>query len=294
MDYYGLETRSLENDFLRLDYLSTAGPRLVRLVLKGSAQNILAEMPNFVVETAVGPYHFRGGHRLWHSPEQLPRTYIPDDEGLTVENLPFGAVRLTGALEKETGLRKSMEVRLAADRAEVHLVHTIRNDGLWAVEFAPWAITQMRLGGVAVLPLRSGPVQMGLLPDRNLVIWPYTRLNDPRLTLGDDLILVRGEAMEPAVKLGTRSTAGWLAYWNEGTLFVKSFAPAPDAPLPDYGCNSEVYSDHRFLELETIGPLQKLEPGQSVQHTETWQVFGNVEVEPTPAALRLLLQGLGL
>ena len=80
-DFYGLPTRSLDNGHLRLDYLANAGPRIVRLFAPGSQRNLMAELPDITMDTPDGPYFIRGGHRLWHSPEAFPRSYLPDNEG---------------------------------------------------------------------------------------------------------------------------------------------------------------------------------------------------------------------
>jgi hypothetical protein len=48
---------------------------------------------------------------LGHAPESLPRTYIPDDDGVSIEELPDG-VRLKGLTEKETGITKTIEIHL--------------------------------------------------------------------------------------------------------------------------------------------------------------------------------------
>jgi len=50
-DFYGLRTHSIGNKFLRLDFLTDAGPRIVRLMLGESNENWMAELPNNVVET---------------------------------------------------------------------------------------------------------------------------------------------------------------------------------------------------------------------------------------------------
>ena len=144
-DYYGLPTHVLQNQHLRLEYLAEAGPRIVRLLLANSDENLLAEIPNFKVNTAYGDYYFRGGHRLWHSPEASPRTYVPDDSGLIVEEMPQG-VRLTGPIEATTGLRKSIEIQLHPDRSAVTLVHQLHSTNVWPIECAPWAITQSAPG----------------------------------------------------------------------------------------------------------------------------------------------------
>jgi hypothetical protein len=29
----------------------------------------------------------------------------------------------------------------------------------------------------------------------------------------------------------------------------------------------------RFIELETLGPLQQIEPGEALEHTEEWEIY---------------------
>ena len=190
--FHGLRTRSLTNGRLNLEYLEEAGPRIVHLSLAGTDDNLMAEVPDIAIPTPFGTYRLYGGHRLWHSPEGMPRSYVPDNEGCTAESIPDGVV-LSGPVEAATGIKKSIQVQLAPDRAAVTLTHRLENRGAWPVELAPWAITQLRLGGVAILPQvqdkLDGP---GLLANRNLVLWPYTRLADPRLGLNDDLVLLHG------------------------------------------------------------------------------------------------------
>jgi hypothetical protein len=291
-DYYGLPTGRLENEHLKLEYLLNAGPRIVRLNRGNSTENLLAETPDVHWETPYGIYFMRGGHRLWHSPEAFPRTYVPDNEGLRVEEIP-GGVRLTGPVEAPTGIRKSIEILLDADDASVALHHQLTNEGLWPVELSAWAITQLPLGGVAVLPQQVGALDFaGLLPNRQLVLWPYTRWNDPRLELHDDYLLVHGEAHIPPCKVGYSNRPGWLAYLRHSILFVKSFDPLTHLPHPDQGCNVECYCNDRFMEIETVGPTSRLEPGQSVQHSETWQIYQLDEEPEDYEKIRAAVQSL--
>lgn len=102
----------------------------------------------------------------------MPRTYFPDDAGLTLTELQDGLF-LEGNPEPITGIRNSIEVHLRADKPEVRLVHTLTNDGHWTVELAPWSITQLRLGGVIIAPMLVGNNDsQGLLPNRQFSIWP--------------------------------------------------------------------------------------------------------------------------
>ncbi len=286
--FYGLPTGALQNDYLRLEYLAEAGPRIVRLCLGDSDENLLAELPDFGWPTPHGRYHVRGGHRLWHAPESSPRTYVPDDNGLTVRTFP-GGVELRQPTEASTGLRKVLLIQLHRDRPAVTLTHQLCNDGAWPVEVAPWAITQLRLGGLVVLPQSGWPgAGDGLSPNRHLVLWPYARWDDPRLHLHDDYLLFQATARQPACKFGYLNTDGWAAYLRDTTLLVKRFQPLPEASHPDRNCNVEVYGHDQFVELETIAPLALLNPGAVTQHIEVWELFSDVALEPAYPGIRAI------
>lgn len=278
-DFYGLAAHTVENEHLRVQVLTTAGPRLVRLFLRGAKENWLAETPRKKVSTPRGDYFFRGGHRLWYAPEKIPHTYQPDNDGVTLEATADG-VRLHQPPEPLTGIRKSIAIRLAHERAALTLTHRIENAGAQPVELAPWAITMLKLGGVAILPQPVGAVdEHGLLPNRHLVLWSYTRIGDPRLELGDDFIRIHARADLPACKIGYLNRAGWIAYWRDGVLFVKRFAPCADEPHVDSNCNAEAYCNDEFVELETLAPFVRLEPGQSITHDETWEFYSGATLE---------------
>jgi hypothetical protein len=271
LSYYGLPTYTLQNNHLQLDVLAEAGPRIVRLFCAGMDENLLAETPQISWPTPYGEFHIWGGHRLWHAPEAYPRTYYPDDLGLKLEPLANGA-RLTGTLEIPTGIRKELEIHLAADRPAVRLVHRLVNEGPSPVELAPWAITQFPLGGTIQLPQPDQPVEDDYQPNRCLALWRYTRLHDPRLELADDFIRLHARADPQAIKIGYRNTHGWAAYERNGVRLVKRFTPAGEEVYPDYGCNVEAYCKDQFCELETLGPLKPIPPGQTVTHVEEWEI----------------------
>lgn len=292
-DFYGLPTRVLENRHLWLEFLAEAGPRIVRVGLAGSAENLFAETPDISWSTAAGDYFVRGGHRLWHAPEDRRRTSVPDNAGLVVEPVA-GGVRLIQPTEALTGITKQMEIHLPAERPAVIVQHVLQNDGIWPVELAPWAITQLPLGGVAILPQMLKPVDVAsLLPNRQLVLWPYTHWQDERLQLYDDYILFQAQPQAAPCKVGYLNRLGWVAYWRAGVLFCKRFAPQVERLHPDSNCNVEVYGDGRCLELETIAPFPRLEPGQAVTHTETWEFYPDRPVVPTLAGVRQLVADLG-
>jgi hypothetical protein len=277
-DFYSLPTARLENDHLTLDYLANRGPRIVRLIPRRLGRNLLAETPDGQLASPYGPLRLWGGHRLWHAPETAARTYIPDDGGLTVEPLP-GAPRKLGVVlgyqEPHSGIHKEMRLRLAPDAARVEIVHRLTNVGLWPVELASWAITQLKTGGTAILPTPATADGEGLLPNRLVALWPYSRWDDPRLRLGEEAITIDVRPIALPFKIGYMNHAGRLEYHCDGVIFRKRWTPQPDRPHVDFGCNAEVYANDKHVELETLGPLVRLGVGEMVEHVEVWEIEDN-------------------
>ena len=283
--FCGHPTGALDNGFLRLEYLTDIGPRIARLFLGGSDLNLLAEVPDGGVDTAYGRFQFMGGHRFWHSPEAMPRTYIPDGP-VTTEILPDG-IRLCGSTEPGSGIAKTIEIQLAPDRAAGTITHEMRNDGLWAVELAPWGLTMFKMGGTVILPQTVGkPDPAGLLPDRLLALWPYTQVRDERLRLDDDFILLKATAALPPCKIGYFNPNGWAGYRLADTLFVKRYDFRNGEVFPDKGCNTEVYCNDQILEVESLGPLTRLLPAERIVHKERWELYDSLDQPFLPESLR--------
>ena len=292
-DFHGEETLLLESEHLSVEVLAAAGPRIVRLVLAGSDENVLGEVADIGWDTPWGEYHLRGGHRLWWAPENPPLTSAPDEGDLLVGEAADGLC--LERLEPQSHLRKLMQIELAADRAAVTVRHRIRNESEAAIELAPWAITILPLDGVALLPQQRGPIgENEFLPNRSLVLWPYSSISDPRLVLGDELVLVRATAAPSPFKLGYLNRAGWAAYLRGGILFCKRFDPQAELAHADLGSNVEVYCNDRLLELETLAPLSVLEPGAETSHEERWELHPVGEVDSSAEGFAALVAELGL
>ena len=88
----------------------------------------------------------------------------------------------------------------------------------------------------------------------------------------------RGPDIASSQKIGILNRQGWSAYFHSGSLFVKRFSYEKGKEYPDLGCNNEIYTDGTFLELETLGPLEKVEPGQSITYQEDWWLFKNIDI----------------
>ena len=102
--FCGHPTETLDNGFLRLDYLTDVGPRIARLFLGKSDFSLLAELPEAGADTPYGKFQFMGGHRFWHSPE-AHAAHLHPRPAVTIETLPDG-IRLCASTEPHSGIAK--------------------------------------------------------------------------------------------------------------------------------------------------------------------------------------------
>ena len=217
---------------LRLEYLEEAGPRIVHLSLLGpdgeAGENLMAEVPDVGIPTPYGTFRLYGGHRLWHSPEGMPRSYVPDNEGCGVERGENRRAADAAASRPPPACRRASRSAVAADRPAVTFTHTLQ-------ELRPVARRARALGPDATAPRRrrdlpadrgqagrarpaaqSEPGAVAVHPARRPPAQPERRPCTSSTPTPDP----------HAVKIGYLNRAGWAAYLVGGVLFVKRWAPA--------------------------------------------------------------------
>ena len=262
----------LSNDAAELVVTTAFGPRIIHYGRQGgpNAFHIIPETRGQVVPGEWLPY---GGHRLWHAPEVLPRSYQPDNEPVQTVAMDGESLRV-GVHEPGTGIGREMRVTLAPQGTAVRVEHRLTNYNVWAVTLAPWALSIVANGGRAVIPQEPFVSHDDdLLPARPVVLWKFTDMADPRWRWGRKYLTLSqtGEKGNPQ-KVGVWNAQGWAAHLTPQQAFfiLVDVAPGGPATLPDAGCNYETYTDGPFQELETLGPLQTLEPGETASHGESW------------------------
>ncbi len=258
------------------------GPRVMAFRMKGG-RNLLCELGE---DDALGPLGMRlyGGHRIWAGPENPNETYQPDNE--PVEYRQDGDRHVFVGAPDGVGIRRTLALVPDSARDGVRLEHTIRNDSARPRAAFPWVLTMMAPGGACLFPLpKHASHTEALQPAAPLVLWRYTRLDDPRWSFGPGIAMLRQDSRGGPQKVGAFVEQGWAGYLLGQTLFLKRF-PA-DAPFyPDLGCNFETFTNEAMLEVESLGPLAQLEPGHETSHQESWYLVDGVE-EPTNAIAAL-------
>lgn len=264
----------ISNGIVELIVTTDVGPRIIYYGFKGGP-NHMKVFDEQAGKQGGEDFMLYGGHRLWHAPEEMPRTYDEDNfpcEWKKVEN----GIWIRSVIDPWVQVEKEMEITLDPISTQVTINHRITNRNAWDVEYSAWGITQMAEGGREIIPqITEGP---SLLPNRTLTLWTYSKMNDPRVTWLDKYIMLdQVPGAKTAFKLGLPVPDGWVAYANFGQLFVKRFDFIEEADYPDFGlCSYESYTCGEFIELESLSPLWLVEPGDAIEHIELWELHDQV------------------
>lgn len=272
----------LTNGAMEVVCTAAVGPRIVH-VGREDAGNCCFLADDAGETPDDGEWHLFGGHRLWHAPEREDRTAQPDNDPVEVERHEEG-VTLQQPVEPATGLAKSLTVHLEPDQPRATVTHRLANEGCWPVEVAPWAITVLAPGGTAILPMTERGE--GRTADRSVSLWPYVELTDDRLDFGAEAVFVEGAEQEfDECKIGVDGRDGWAAYALDDQVLRKEFVRREDAPYADRGAAAQVYTNGELLELETLGPLETIDPGDAATHTEEWTLLERLDADDLASAI---------
>jgi len=274
----------LANREVELIITRDVGPRVIRFAYTGE-KNVFAEIKGQQGGTREKEWLIRGGHRFWIAPEEKPKTYELDNKPIEIVGIANG-VRTVQPVGPLSGIQKTMEIRLSPLRNDVTIVHKLTNRSRKSVVLSPWALSAMAPKGMAIIPLPHRiPHTDRLTHNQEWSLWGYTDFTDSRWTLGARYIMFRQDTRKGPNKAGIAQREGWVAYLLASYLFVKRFRWIDGGVYPDGGVNFETFSNEEFLELESLGPLVKLEPGKSVKHEEQWSLRKNIRVCRTEADL---------
>ena len=255
------------------------GPRLLHFAPPGG-QSVFKLFDEQLGQSGEAGWQSRGGHRLWLGPEAFPFSYFADNGFVDHTIWPNGAVTLSTPPEP-SGFQKQMDVTMDEKAAKVRVNHRIINAGEKAGRVAAWMLSVMAPGGVCLMPQPMSKAHPGLgpgdfAPDRTMVLWPFTDLSDGRWFLGKQFWTLRQDENLGATKMGLNNGMPWAAYFLNGTLFAKKFPHEPHGIYPDRNSNFEAFSNEEMLEIETLGPIHTLEPGESLEQVEEWELFTGV------------------
>ncbi len=277
--FLDLDCLEINIGHIQLLISKSVGPRILSFCLNGG-ENIFAEVPGQYLEhPGKGKFYFYGGHRLWCGPEDPSLTYVPDSQPIIV-NETSDSIELLQEVDPTLGIQKSMQIMPTEFENILIVDHHIRNAKDKPFRCALWAITQLKLGGTAILPQQMGGMDENpLLPNRSIALWPYSDVEDPRFNWDNQFITIHALPIDKALKVGMANPYQWIAYYRNNLLFVKYASNYPTRQCIDYGATSQCYCNSKFIELETLGPLSDVESGKEICHREIWRVVEDPFVE---------------
>lgn len=196
----------------------------------------------------------------------------------TAEITKAQTAKLTSPRE-DAGIQLVREFRLVPHEGFVGLSckQTMLNISKETREVCHWGRSFSPGGGICVIPLGDRPSRFpskyAMYEDSALI---NVKATDERIRVRDGFLEILAPPRKP--KLGFDTCAGWLAYvMPNDRLFVKRYATYPDRVYNEAaGLTLSVwYPPGARIELEPIGPRERLKPGESASFTEDWWLLSH-------------------
>lgn len=198
--------------------------------------------------------------------------------GWTAEITKANTAKLTSPAD-DGGIQLTREFRLVAhgDQVGLSCKQTMTNVSKEVREVCHWGRSFSPGGGICVVPLGDRPSRFpskyALYEDGAVI---NVRAKDHNIRERDGFLEILAPPRKP--KLGFDTYAGWLAYaLPNDTLFVKRFPTFPDRVYNEAaGLTLSVwYPTGARIELEPIGPRERLKPGEAASFTEDWWLLSH-------------------
>jgi hypothetical protein len=193
--------------------------------------------------------------------------------------------KMTSPRDEATGVQLTRLFHLHGDQADVYgrdarsrglsCLQMIKNLGDKPIDVCHWGRSFSPGGGICFIPLGDRPSRF---PNKYVIYEDSAIINvrntDEKIRERDGFLEILGPPRKP--KLGFDTYAGWLAYlMPNDVLFVKHFHADPKRLYNEAaGLTLSVwYPDGPRIELEPIGPGERLLPGESASFTEDWIIY---------------------
>lgn len=261
----------LANDTSEAFVIAKPYPRLVVFRLKGRSS------PLHVSDK----YEYFGVRTWFFEPTQIAASGLPALQPAQMTQTGPRGLRLTAAPDTTSQLQLTMEIRLDDKRPLLHLRHGLTNLKDEQRRIAAWALNVIEPdGGVGVTRWKKGD-------RRSLLFWPNTDPDEGSLHLGPRALAVDYRVLPRNgwFKVGTNTDAGWVAYVWDGMALKSSVAHVANAEYPEDGGTVTFFNStpeifkvgSRFGEIENVGPLSELMPGNTLWMDQTLQIVDGIE-----------------
>ncbi len=244
------EAISIVHEKCSLVITTSIGPRIISLTYKSSENLLYEDETGFGVED----WKLMGGHRFTTAPEDAA-SYYPDNAPCKAE-YEQAVVRITAPMRPDR-LQLAIEIQ-GADKGKGFIItHLLHNHGQTTWHGALWAITCIPRFYNAVASCTT----------KEIKYWPDTE--PANWTVTDGVMSINPGDFRG--KTGWHEKEGWLGASCNGTsLTIAHRERTSPADCADNGCNLEMFACSNWIELETLGKLETLGPGECAKHQQEW------------------------
>jgi hypothetical protein len=191
-----------------------------------------------------------------------------------------------------TGIQLFRRFKLSANDSYLEFTQIIKNVSNRITSCSHWSRTFVKGGGISLTPL----AQNGRYPKGYLIYGPgnvmdYMPIQEPNIRVRDGILEITGTPSRP--KFVMDGDAGWLAYiTTENQLFIKKYKVYPERVYGEMAASttSVYYFMDQFCEVEPLGPMETLKPGEEASFTERWFLLDYKYPENKVADLKSILE----
>jgi hypothetical protein len=268
----------LKNKYVTVIIDPNVGGRILAYTLKG--KNILFENTSLNGRTwKKGEKTFEvSGGRFDIGPEQTTpfrESFFNTWQG---EITSKKSVKLISQKDTVLGVQLIREFFLDENSSHLKCVQHIKNISKQVQHYAYWSRTFAKGGGICLVPLNPNsrlPKGFANYHYKTTLI-DFNPKNEDVLRVREGILEILDTPKYP--KFVIDSNQGWIAYNSkDNLLFIKKFEANKNVIYGDL-MNNQVsiwyYKDEK-CEIEPIGPLEKILPGEIVSYTEDWWLLEN-------------------
>lgn len=279
IEYFGYDDAiELSNETCTAILTPAVGGKIMSYQLNGKeALEIIPEEAGFHYDPSSGERIFSGAGRfdfgLERRVSQRTEIWVGAWKG---EITGPRQATLTSIRHQGTGIQIKRTFTLAATGAHLTCIQTLINIGSNTKRHNHWSRTFGRGFGIVVIPIS----EWSRYENHYVMFEPENRINlvpeNEGIYIQDDCLIVSQAPEHP--KLGMDSMGGWFSYLTPNDLlFVKKYPVFPEknyaerVPMTISIWYVENFrGDFSTAELEPIGPLETIAPGERASFTEEW------------------------
>ncbi len=290
----------ISNQLVALSVVPSLGGRVMELhlggtnVFYGNPRHLGKQPPLNSGGAGIGLWRNYGGSKVWPGPQgwssdaEWPGPPDPVlDSGPydceTSQNQDKIAVNLKSQHDEYSGVTLEREIGISPGTSVVRLHHRMRNTSKRTVRWSIWQVTQVdATKGLDIFVPAAGFHQT--LGDK-----PY-----PSVAFDEAGKRLHLRYHNQVAKLAVEANQGWFASLDQerGVVLVETFPVTPGAPYPDgapaafWVSGAGTFTIHGdcvdmtggingcdpHVEAEVMGPITRLEPGESSELRTSWRI----------------------